>query len=310
MKTHVLKFSVLFLAGALILSSCKKKTKDAPADTDTSTAQDNFHAENISNDVLNLGSQAIENSTLTTYKTAGPAGEALLPMAPGATITGIGTLTITVDFGSGVLCKDGRTRKGKLIFDLSASTPTTNTKYRNPGFKCKISSQNYVVDNYSVNILSKQITNTTPSTIPTGTNPGTNLTWNISANLQITRPDNKVITWVCSRTKELINTSDPNCYQGQAYPINWTKAKIKINGTASGTNANNESYSINAINLIRDMNCSPYPNAPYRHPFIGGTIEYTPANKPTRYINYGDGVTCDASATITVGNVTLSFTIP
>lgn len=302
---------LIFMLVITALVSCRKNSgPKVPKDNDTQTAQDNFYAENISNDILNIGSQAIENASLTTYKASQTADAQLLPMAPGATITGIGTLTITVDFGTGVLCKDGRIRQGKLIFDLSTSTPTTNTKYRNPGFRCIITSQNYVVDNYSVNIINKVIANTTPTSIPTGTNPGTNLTWSISANIQITKPNNGgTITWNCTRTKELLNTNDPMCYQGQNYPINWPKAKIKINGSASGVNAKGENYTLVAKDLVKDFTCSPYPNAPYRHPFISGTIEYTPGNKPTRYINYGNG-TCDAEASITVNGVTISFTIP
>jgi hypothetical protein len=310
MKT---KKAILFLLVifAVSLVSCRKKSEPKePLDNDTQTAQDNFQAENISNDIMNVGSQAIENSTLTTYKVPQTADAQMLPMAPGATITGIGTLTITVDFGTGVLCKDGRIRQGKLIFDLSTSTPTTNIKYRKPGFRCVITSQNYVVDNYSVNIINKVIANTTPSSIPTGTNPGTNLTWSISANIQITKPNNGgTITWNCNRTKELLNTNDPTCYQGQNLPIIWSKAKIKINGSANGVNAKGDNYTLVAKDLVRDFTCSPYPNAPHRHPFISGTIEYTPGNKPTRYINYGNG-TCDAEASITVNGVTVSFTIP
>jgi hypothetical protein len=304
-------FLVILTLFLLAQVSCRKKSEPKePLDNDTQTAQDNFYAENISNDILNVGSQAIENSTLTTYKIPQTADAQLLPMAPGATITGIGTLTITVDFGTGILCKDGRIRQGKLIFDLSTSTPTTNIKYRNPGFRCIITSQNYVVDNYSVNIINKVIANTTPSSIPTGTNPGTNLTWSISANIQIIKPNNQgTITWNCTRTKELLNTNDPNCYQGQNLPIIWSKAKIKINGSANGVNAKGDNYTLMAKDLVRDFTCSPYPSAPNRHPFISGTIEYTPGNKPTRYINYGNG-TCDAEASITVNGVTFSFTIP
>ncbi|MCX8080785.1 MAG: hypothetical protein N3F09_06060 [Bacteroidia bacterium] len=313
MKTYIKTSVAIFIATLMILciNSCKKKgDPKEPVDTDTQTAQDNFHAENLSNDILNIGGQAIENATLTTYKLPSVSDAQLLPTAPGATITGLGTLTITIDFGTGVLCKDGRTRKGKLIFDLSASTPTTNTKYRNPGFRCKVSAQNYVVDNYSVNIINKVIANTTPTSIPTGTNPGTNLTWSVTANLQILKPNNGgTITWMCNRTKELINTNDPTCYQGQNMPIIWSKAKVKHNGTANGVNAKGENYTLVAKDLIRDFTCSPYPSAPNRHPFISGIIEYTPGNKPTRYINYGNG-TCDAEASITVNGITVSFTIP
>ncbi|MBL7931943.1 MAG: hypothetical protein JNL60_08575, partial [Bacteroidia bacterium] len=214
---------------------------------------------------------------------------------------------ITVDFGTGIVCLDGRTRSGKLIYDFSTSASGAMF-YRNPGFIMKVSSQNYVVEGYAINIINKTITNTTPPTIPSGTNPGTNLTWAITANVSITRPNGGTISWTCSRTKELINTSDSLCYRGQNLHIIWSLAKVKLNGTTTGTNANNETFSATATNLVRDFSCSPVTLRPMRHPFISGTLVYTPGSRPTRTIDFGTG-TCDALATLTINNRTFSITL-
>ena len=163
-----------------------------------------------------------------------------------------------------------------------------------------VSAQNYVVDGYSVTIINKVITNTTPLSLPDGVNPGTNLTWSIAANLSIAKPNaGGTITYTCSRTKELLNTNDSTCYRGKALHIIWSKAIVKINGTASGVNAKNESYTAVATNLVRDFNCSPNPLNPKRHPFISGTIAYTPGNRPQRLVDFGNGG-CDLQATITI----------
>ena len=174
----------------------------------------------------------------------------------------------------------------------------------------KLSSQNYVVDGYSVTITSKQVKNTTPLTLPTGLNPGTNLTWSINSNISIVKPSNAgTITRLTSYTKELLNTNDTNCYRGQFKSIVWTLAKVKFNGNSNGINAKGENYTNTATDLVRDMNCSPFPNKPKRHPFISGKLNHTPGTKATRYIDYGNGA-CDINATVTINGVIYNITLP
>jgi hypothetical protein len=165
------------------------------------------------------------------------------------------------------------------------------------------------VDGYQVNILNKTITNTTPSSIPSGLNPGTNLTWAITANVSIIKPNNGgAITWSCARTKELVNTSDSSCYRGQGLHIIWSRAIVKLNGNTSGTNAKQEQFSATATNLVRDFGCAPDALRPMRHPFVSGTIIYTPGSRPLRTIDFGSGA-CDLNATITIKNRTFSIVL-
>lgn len=307
-KQITLRIASLFMIASLAFTSCRKKDK-TPAqepDTDQTTAKDNNLSESINSDIESMGSQASENSALTTFKTSEVVE---LAGISAATVSIVGKV-ITVNFGpstSTIASLDGRVRTGIIIYDYSASTQTTAIRYRNPGFSMSVSTQSYIVDGNQVNINSKTITNTTPLTISTGTNPGTNLTWAINANVSIIKAGGAgTISWTCNRTKELTNTSDPNCYKGQSLAIDWTKAKIKINGSASGINKNGEGYSAVATNLVRDFNC---PIGLKRH-FIGGEIAYTPDSKPTRVINYGDGITCDNNATLTVNGQVFVITLP
>lgn len=312
---HMKNKSFLFGALALILTctlltgGCRKReTKEAEEpDKEANTARDNAMAENITNDIMAIGSQAVENGTLTEFRTNGGSG---ISIATCATVSVSGAV-ITVDFGTtGCLGQDGRKRTGKLFFNLSASSPTSAIKYRNPGFKMIVTSQNYVVDSNLVAINGKTVTNTTSPAIGSGPSPTINLTWSVKANVTVTKPNGGgTITWNCDRTKELINTNDPNCYKGQTLPIDWSKAKVKLNGTASGTNAKGESFTAKAIDLLRDFTCSPSTIYPKRHPFISGKIEYKPGNRPTRYIDYGNGG-CDLNATLVINGVTYAITLP
>lgn len=304
-KQLILTLSTVVLAGSLMFTSCRKKNKEEEdVDKDQTEAAENNLAENMMNDVASIGSQGSESGSLSTYRTDGTND---LFMGPCATVSlNAVAKTFTVDFGTTpCLCLDGKTRSGKLIYDYSMSTNTvTPIYYRTPGFKCSITSSNYVVDGYTVNISNKTIANTTPSTIPTGTNPGTNLTWSISANVSIVKPSNGgTVTWNCNRTKTLLNTSDPNCYKGQNTAIDWSKAKISLSGSASGVTASGNNYTSTISNLVRDFGGCKIAN---RYPFISGTIDFTPGTKATRYIDFGNG-TCDNSGTITIKGITYTF---
>lgn len=304
-KQVILTLSTLVLAGSLMMTGCRKKNKEEEeVDKDQTEASENNLAENMMNDVAGIGAQGSESGATSTYRMDGTND---VFMGPCSTVSlDVVAKTFTVDFGTTpCLCLDGKMRSGKLIYDYSMSTTTvTPIYYRTPGFKCSITSSNYVVDGYTVNISNKTIANTTPSTIPTGTNPGTNLTWSVSANVSIVKPNNGgTVTWNCNRTKTLLNTNDPNCYKGQSNAIDWSKAKISLSGSASGTTASGNNYTSTISNLVRDFGGCKIAG---RYPFISGTIEFTPGTKATRYIDFGSG-TCDNSGTITIKGITYTF---
>ena len=313
----------LFITTALVMgtmgfTSCKKKTQETTdpvvqTENEQSTATDNNLAESFVSDIENMGSQVSDNGILSTFKQSGSSsvtGDEGLAVTPCATVTTAGQV-ITVNFGtSGCVGNDGHTRTGILVYNFSASTSTTAIHYRNPGFSMTVSSQNYVVDGYTVNIVNKTVTNTTPNTISSGVNPGVNLTWSVNATISIIKPSNAgTISWACSRTKELVNTSDTACYRGQNKAIVWTLARVKLNGSATGVNAKNENYTSVASNLVRDFACTPDPLHLHRHPFVSGTITYSPANRYPRVIDYGNG-NCDLNATLTINGNTYNIILP
>jgi hypothetical protein len=89
-------------------------------------------------------------------------------------------------------------------------------------------------------------------------------------------------------------------------PIDWPHAKTQLDGTASGTRANGETYTATATAMVRDFGGC---NILGRHPFISGELDYSPSGKATRYINFGTG-TCDLLATVTINNVSYTITLP
>lgn len=305
MKTRsiIIGSAALGMIAAFAISGCKKKdTTEAQPDTSYAYVQDHNLGEIINNDVGNMGSEARETGTLSNYRLTGNTYVGGIAAAPCATITFDTSMkTFTVDFGTiPCLCKDGRTRSGKLIYNYSAST--NGAKWpRQPGYSVTCTSQNYVVDGYTVNIINRTHTNTTP----VGFNPATTpLTWTMSANMQIVKPSSAgggTITWTATRTIELTNTNDPTVYDPSGnMPIAWNKVILKINGSGSGTTASGVSYTQTMSNLIWDATCTPDPiNKPYRHPFKSGTITFNPSNKPARVIDFGSG-TCDFNVCVSI----------
>jgi len=259
-KSILISSATVGLIGALFITGCKKKNQqEEQPDTSYSYVQDHNLAEIYNNDVGNIGMEAKENSTLSNYRVTGNTYVGGITAAPCATITlDTAAKTFTVDFGTTpCTCLDGRKRSGKLIYDYSAST--NGAKWpRQPGFSISCTSQNYVVDGYTVNIINRTHTNTTPL----GFNPSTtNITWTTSANIQIIKPSTAgggTITWTATRSTELTNTSAPTVYDPSGnYPIAWNKVILRLNGTASGTTASGVSYTATMSNLIWDATCTP-----------------------------------------------------
>jgi hypothetical protein len=111
---------------------------------------------------------------------------------------------------------------------------------------------------------------------------------------------------------ELTNTSDTTVYHPSGnFPIAWNKAQLKLNGSANGTTASGVGYTVSLSNLLWSATCTPDPLRPFRHPFIAGSITFTPGNKPARVINYGNG-SCDFNAQVCIPayNYCTNITLP
>lgn len=284
------------------MTGCKKK--DTTVDNDTSGATDVSLAENSSNDVVNIGAQASELGSTASYRMANDEGF----LSTCATVT-TNTIakTITVYFNGP--CLDGRTRTGKLTYDYSGSTNGA-THFRDPGYSFTVTDSAYTVDGNAITIINKKVTNITPL----GFDPlTTNETWSISADISIVKAGGAgTVTWTCNRTTTLLNTASvypiaDTAAGNNVTPINWLQARVQLDGTASGTRASGETFTLTATAMVRDFTCTP---AGYHcHPFISGELDYSPAGKATRYINFGTG-TCDMNAVVTINGVAYNIILP
>ena len=302
MKTSKITLSIaaIMVAMAFSITSCKKHETEAPEDKDTGGASDNSLAEKSADDITNIGGQAAEDNSLNAYRF----GEDAFGTSCATVLRDTVMKTITVTF-SGQQCLDGHTRSGSLLFDYSASTNGAKY-YRDPGFALTVTSTNYIVDGNQINIVNKSVQNTTPP----GFNPASvNLTWSVNTNINVVKVSGGTISWTANKVKTLLNTSDTNVYRGPSQHIVWTKAIIGITGNASGTTANGDNFSAATTSqLVRDMNCSPNSNFQGHHPFIQGTLDFTPGTKAVRHFDYGNGA-CDDQATVTINGNTYTITL-
>src|ERR1039457_6042304 len=211
MKTSkiTLSFAVIALAVAVSVVSCKKKSTNPAADTDSSGANDNALAERTADDVTTMGAQSSETGSTASYR-----------YGDENTLTTCATVVrshqkIIITFNN-QMCLDGHTRNGSILIYYSQSV-AGDTFYRNPGFKMVVSSNGYTMDGNAVSI-SKMVTNITAL----GFNPlTTNETWSDVSNISIQK-SNGTVTWNATKTKVLLNTNDTvNVYHGQLHAITW-----------------------------------------------------------------------------------------
>lgn len=299
----------LMIASAALVSSCKKKdstTTTTPVqDTNGSTAADNNKAEQHSNDAENIGAQANESGSLSTFRLSGgnasPFGAQ--DSVVKTTVGGVDIYTVTF---TNFVGRDGHTRNGVISYTVSPS----GAHYRDAGMVMTVATPNvggtvYTVDGNTVTI-NKTITNNGFVAA------GGNLQWSITSNVTINKVGGGTVTWgtTSPRTHVLLNTNAGSTYDGAAVPtayngtgtaISWNEAIIEINGSTSGTSADGVSFSASSSNLVRNMNCAPDPSRTHFHPFVAGTITFQPAGKTARVINFGTGA-CDLTYTITIGS--------
>jgi hypothetical protein len=259
-------------AVAVFFTSCRRDKDEK--DMDTSSASDNALAEGTYNDVNNIADQAA-NGSLSTYMVPFHSDEKSM-MSACATITNdtsVNPHLLTIDFGSSnCMCADGRNRRG--VINVSY-----NGMYRDSASTHTITFTNYYVNDNQV-LGSKTVTNM-------GHNGSGNLYYNISVNGQIIKAGGGgTINWTSARTREWI--------AGES-TLPWMDDVYLITGSANGTNAAGNSFSVNITSPLRkELGC--------RH-FTSGKLSLTPSGKPTRYVDFGTGA-CDDQATVTInGNV-------
>ena len=298
----------LMIASAVIVSSCKKKettTTTPTQDTNGSTAADNNQTEQHSNDAENIGAQANENGSLSTFRLAGGNASPFGAQDSVVKVTVGGVDIYTVVF-TNFVGRDGHTRNGVISYTVAPS----GAHYRDPGMVMTVATSTanvYTVDNNTVTV-NKTITNNGFVA------SGGNMQWSITSNITINKAGGGTITWGTTpgtpRTHVLLNTNAGSTYDGVAVPtayngtsvaISWNEAIIQINGSTSGTSADGVTFTTSSSNVVRNMNCAPDPVRTHFHPFVAGTVTFQPTGKTARIINFGSGA-CDLIYTISIGS--------
>jgi len=276
----ITSFIVLMLS--LFIASCKK-TETLTSD-DQEVVENNAYAEQISDDATKISDDAYYNNTGTNSNILvrdNSGSSAILADTVKITKTFSPDTTISIDFGStGILCKDLRIRKGIITFKFTGG-------YKTPGATVTQTFTNYVVGDRTISnsssrsITYKGLVNGKP-------------TWDISANLTITKSSGKTHTWNSTRTRTMI--------AGASTPNYWLDDQYEISGTASGVTGNGTSYTMNITkNLLVVIGCR----------FIqDGAITMT-RGTTTYAIDYSttNGSACDDQATFTMNGKSTQFTL-
>jgi hypothetical protein len=225
MKKEIIVLFLLFM----IFESCKKK--EVFSNEDQQILEDNSYFEQINDDASKISDDAYYSSTTILVREDQGVRSVLSDTVK--IIKNFADSSITIDFGSnGILCRDGRTRSGKITFKFKDG-------YRKVGSNVTQTFDNYKVDNLAIsNSSTRKVTYN-------GTNSLNQPNWKIQSDLTLTKSNGKVITWKSERDRVMI--------QGSNTPLNWLDDIYEISGNASGVSGNGIAYNlvINKNLLIR-----------------------------------------------------------
>jgi hypothetical protein len=266
---------LLLVASLFILSvntGCKKEKDETDTEDFQSTSEDIGQAESISQDADNMISEVARQGTFDHANTSDPNYDQF-SFNSCATVTNDSiNHIITFDFHSGCTGADGKTRAGKIIVNY------TGTGYFDPG-----SSWTMTFDSFYVNTRHVEGTR---SVVNNGLNSSGNMNWSITAtNMKVTRTDGTWRTWNSSRNREMVAGFGDSLWVNDVYVVN---------GTADGSNSAGMSVNCVLTDLRHEHTC---------HWITSGTLQITPASRPVRTIDFGNG-SCDDVATVTKNGVT------
>ena len=276
MKT--LKLISLSAAGLLIsLSSCRKEQLD----NDTNAAKYESSVELYFNETNDIADQVAK--TGSTGLRLAEADGLLSDCATITTDTSSGVSasnpdTIVIDFGTGCVGNDGKTRAGKLVVSMTGAYFSTGTVIT------------ITPDGYSVNgnVLSgyRRLTNA-------GNNEQGQPVFNVEVVASMTLASNGgEITWTANRTRTWL--------EGFNTPGVFADDVFSITGSSNGTKVSGDTWTSAITSALTFKRAC--------RQFVSGTRTVTPSNRPERLIDYGNG-TCDNTATVTINGNTYTITV-
>jgi hypothetical protein len=281
MKKIFLNGTMCMLAFGLILGACKKE-EEKPNTTETAV-EDNSTSMAESYDILGI-TESVMTANMANMRLS--AEEEATSNHCGAIITVDNTAKrITIDFGTGKTCDDGRTRKGKIYIDYTG-------RYRVAGTSQIITFDNYYVNAHKIEgkkTLTHSSTNS--STIANVTNIQVE-------NLKISFSDGNKVEWSSNYTR---------IWDDKGTATNFSDDEFTVTGTLSGKSRDNKSYTAvidNTKPLLWKLACFNES----KFIAVSGIIKITPESDLERTVDYGNGA-CDSIITISVEGASKQFTL-
>jgi hypothetical protein len=272
MKRNLFKMLFLLLAvTALVFTSCRKNKN---VSSDITSEEDNAVAEQSFDDAFNVVDDVAKMHP-GVYKTDAETG--LLTDCAVITVDSTANpMKITIDFGTGCVGKDGRTRTGKIIVTLTG-------KYRATGTVIT-----YTFDNFTVNGNKVEGTKTV-------TNMGPNAQGHPVFHIVVSKAkitgNGRQISWESTRDREWT--------EGYNTPTPMDDAYL-ITGGANGTDSKGNTFTVTITKALQiKVGCRWIES---------GTVEVVKNDNLKRTIDFGNG-DCDSTATITVNGKVYTFTM-
>jgi hypothetical protein len=265
---------------AMLVISCHKKDD---VDSDTNAAKNENTVEKYYIEINDISDQVARTGSASGFKVTEDQGTllsscAVITFDTSSTVSATNPDTIVVDFGTGCIGNDGRSRSGKIIV-------STTGRYFETGTVVTITPQNYFVNGNNIT-GSRVVTNT-------GLNGNQQPTFSVVVNGTVVLANNGgTLTWSANRTRTWIT--------GYNTPLLFADDEISVTGSSNGTNASGGSWStIITSPLVHKRSCRE---------IVSGSKTVTPASRPARIVDYGNG-SCDNTVNVTINGNTYTITI-
>jgi hypothetical protein len=298
MKTiHQLTATAIFCL-LLIFTACKKEQSTSPLTTQEeeqaaiASSESEAESEFIMNDIFDnvlgvnaevgIGGTGIFGRTITNGRVDSLAACASVTFTP-ASATATFPLKVVIDFGTGCVGRDGRTRSGKLSIVYSGRLII-------PGNSATTSFEGYKVNNVLIEGTHK-ITNTSTSAT---------LQFNVNVNGKMSKTDGNYIQWSSNRQIAQI--------EGSVTPFYPFDDLFAITGSSGGT------VKRNTLVITWESNITQPLQKRFTCRWItAGKINTTRKNAATNGVwtgelNFGTG-NCDNQAILNINGKTIQITL-
>lgn len=189
--------------------------------------------------------------------------------------------TMTIDYGSGCVCLDGRRRAGKLI-------AVFNGKWNVNGTSVTITPEDYQVTGLNGKTYDFSFTHTITRT---GINSAGHLVLAVVVKDAVLTSSDGTIRWESTRNV---------AWTQGILDGNPTTNVYEITGSASGTSSNNVSFTVTIDEPLVIKATCPH--------IVQGVLSLTPAGRLTRTLDYGNGA-CDNEALLVIDTFSRTITL-